>query len=472
MKTTSTAVRRLLREGNPVPGDAFPDAAHHRDGQAALAAILAAPSRTPAHFRLPTARRLSTWKFAIAPTAVAAVLVAIAAVAMSTSTAPQQGSTSRSGTTSQPPAGLATLVADLTARPSAQSADAVTVLRQLAAAAATQPAVPLGPVEYSDMKSWGLDGSLHYNLDYVSHETQTSQQWMASDGSSLWYFIVPGGRYEPGTIPIQRNGPSPAGKARFAWYDPAKLPVSITALRDHLIDGPDTRGIHGSGSSISCTVTGSLGISSSGSSGGISSSGSSGGTSVSSSGSSSASATGSSGGTPAPGSGKPSCHRISVPVSDRDTDAIVYNTEDLMNEEPLPPAVRASLLQVLADSAAQGLSNAHFIDMGTATDRTGQAGVAIGYQAPDTSGPLGDQSHLEVLVFSPRTGALLGDEDAYCRQPADISPAAGDCAPEAYDQVLQVKAVPSIPPTRRSHQSHPGRHRVPRRPPPGKASTR
>ena len=41
MKTTSTAARRLLREGNPVPGDAFPDAARDADGQAVLAAILA-----------------------------------------------------------------------------------------------------------------------------------------------------------------------------------------------------------------------------------------------------------------------------------------------------------------------------------------------------------------------------------------------------------------------------------------------
>jgi hypothetical protein len=141
-----------------------------------------------------------------------------------------------------------------------------------------------------------------------------------------------------------------------------------------------------------------------------------------------------------------SCRNVPGPVLDPATQAIVFGSEDLMRSEPLPPMVRASLLRVLADSAAQGLPNAHFIDMGTVTDRAGHVGVAIGYESPDSSGPPGTQSHLEVLVFDPVTGALLGDEDAYCKGPASNYPAAGSCTPEGYDQILQVKAVQTIPP--------------------------
>jgi hypothetical protein len=134
-----------------------------------------------------------------------------------------------------------------------------------------------------------------------------------------------------------------------------------------------------------------------------------------------------------------------TPVPDRATNVIVFAAQVLMATEPLPPAVRAALLRVLADSAAQGLANANFIDMGSVTDRAGHAGVAIGYRAPDTSGAPGTQSHLQVLVFDSATGAMLGDEDAYCKGPADAYPAAGTCTPEGYDQILQVKAVPKIP---------------------------
>jgi hypothetical protein len=115
-----------------------------------------------------------------------------------------------------------------------------------------------------------------------------------------------------------------------------------------------------------------------------------------------------------------------------------------MTSEPLPPAVRASLLRVLADSAARGLANAHFVDMGTVTDRAGHAGVAIGYESPE-SGPPGTQTSLQVLVFDPATGALLGQEYADCTGPTSSYPAAGSCTPTSYDQILQVKAVQTIP---------------------------
>jgi hypothetical protein len=302
-----------------------------------------------------------------------AALAGVLAVMLSATSGP------RPGVASQPPdSRFASLVADLIVHPSAHPGDAAAVLRQLADAAAIQPAVPLGPVEYSQVKSWAPDlGPLQYDLNYVSHYTSTYQAWMSTDGSSLGYSTYPAGEtITPGTIRVQQGGPSPAARAFFAWYDPAKLPVSIAALRRHLIDGPPA--IDG------------------------------------------------------------------PPTPPPATQAIVSNSQALMTSEPLPPAVRASLLRVLADSAAQGLANAHFIDMGTVTDRVGHAGVAIGYESPN-EGPPGMQTWLQVLVFDPATGALLGTEDAYCKGPASSYPAAGSCTPDDYNQILQVKAVRTIP---------------------------
>lgn len=114
-----------------------------------------------------------------------------------------------------------------------------------------------------------------------------------------------------------------------------------------------------------------------------------------------------------------------------------------MTREPLPPAVRASLLRVLADSAARNLPNAHFVDMGTVNDRAGHVGVAIGYEAPEYGSP--GTTDLLVLVFNPATGALLGNEYATCNAPSTAYPTNANCNAESYDQILQVKAVQKIP---------------------------
>jgi hypothetical protein len=416
VKTTSTAARRLLHESNPVPSDAFPNAAHDQEGQAVLAAIRASAPVTvtdaPRHPRRSTGRpSIRNWKVAVPAVAMTAALAGLLAVMLTATSGTEPG-------VANPPAdsSFATLVADLTVHPSAHPQGAAAVLRQLADAAARQPAVPLGPAEHSVTKDWGLDlGPLHYNLSYVSHEVSTDYFWLAPDGSNLEYSILPAGEsYVPGTIPVGKAGPSAAGKARFAWLDPARLPVNIAALRQHLITGPPS-GF--TGGRWVCTNAGP------------------------------AYETG--GGDPsAPGgpysaNNEPACGRPG-PFPDPDTKAIETNAQTLMTGEPLPPAVRASLLRVLADSAAQDLPNGHFIDMGTVKDRAGHAGVAIGYQTPD-SGPPGTQSHLEVLVLDPATGALLGDEDAYCTGPSSSYPAAGSCTPEGYDQILQVRAVQKIP---------------------------
>jgi hypothetical protein len=57
------------------------------------------------------------------------------------------------------------------------------------------------------------------------------------------------------------------------------------------------------------------------------------------------------------------------------------------------------------------------------------------------------ESSLEVLVFDPGTGALLGLEYAYCNAPVEAHLATGSCFGTSYDQILEIKAVPSIPAT-------------------------
>ena len=52
-----------------------------------------------------------------------------------------------------------------------------------------------------------------------------------------------------------------------------------------------------------------------------------------------------------------------------------------------------------------------------------------------------------VLVFDPSTGALLGEEYAYCNAPVEAHLATGKCFATSYDQFLQVTAVQSIPAT-------------------------
>jgi hypothetical protein len=57
------------------------------------------------------------------------------------------------------------------------------------------------------------------------------------------------------------------------------------------------------------------------------------------------------------------------------------------------------------------------------------------------------ESSLQVLVFDPDTGALLGVEYAYCNAPVEAHLATGKCFGTSYDQILEVKAIPSIPAT-------------------------
>ena len=407
MKTTTRTARRLLRESNPVPVDRFAGAARSQSGQARLAAILASPATSPQPgdpdgrgrvLRRRPAPARSRWR-AATPAAVA--LTAGLAVTLMLTSGPGPGPGPRAD---QPGGGIASLVADLTAHPRARPGGAAAVFSRLADAAAAQPSPGLGPVEYAESKGWGLDlGTLHYNLSYRSHVTDTQQSWMGPDGASLDVTTYPGGKIPPGIIPVHRSGPSKRGEAAFAWYNPARLPAGEAALRQHLLDRP------GGFLPPVCRPGQAPGGRTEPSSGGNAASG---------------------------GAVSPACQD---PVT-----AIVNTSVELMGGEPLPPAVRASLLRLLADTVRASGPDASFIDMGTVTDRAGHTAVAIGFQTPAAApAPVS----LQVLVFDPATGALLGEEYAYCQGRVGSYPAGGRCFPTSYAQLLQVKAVPAIPAT-------------------------
>jgi len=121
---------------------------------------------------------------------------------------------------------------------------------------------------------------------------------------------------------------------------------------------------------------------------------------------------------------------------------IMSNALEFMGIEPLPPAVRASMLRLMADEAAARVSDARLINMGTVTDRAGHTGIAIGYEIPaGFPAPVS----LQVLIFDPGTGALLGQEFAYCKGKLGAQPADGQCFATSYDQMVQITAVPAIP---------------------------
>lgn len=404
MKTTTLTARRRLRESNPVPGNAFTGAARRPSGQAALAAILTSPVTSPGpggtgrpgrKLAPGPARIGSRWRVAFPAAAITAALAAGLAAALMLTGGPGPDGAPNAGADGS----LVSLVADLTAHPPAHASDAAGVFRRLAAAAASQPSPALGPVEYSKAKVWGLDTGqvqLHYNLSYRSHAIDTDQSWIGSDGSSLLVSTYPGGKIPPGIIPVVRSGPS---RASFAWYNPATLPVGEAAMRQHLLSRPGAfPAICRRGQSSTLPRT--------------------------------------------PGSG--SSAAANGPSCQDPADAIVTNSADLMSSEPLRSAARAALLRVLADAAGASGPHARFIDMGTVTDRAGHTAVAVGYETP-AGAP--EPVSLEVLVFDPATGVLLGEEYAYCRGQVGSQPTDGSCFPASYDQLLEVKAVSSIPAT-------------------------
>jgi hypothetical protein len=418
MKITTSTARRLLREANPAPDDAFLNAAQDTRLRGILGSSgdsdivdfgMSQGAGTPAGRRRWHPEPLRPrWRAAIPAVTLTAAVAATLALVLLLSGNPVPGNPVPGSppTPEQAASGtLVELVANLTAHPSASQGDASAELRTLAGIAAAQPApAALGPVEYSTAESWGLDlGTTHYGLSYRSHDTNTQESWMGSDGAYLGVETWPGGKIPPGIIPVQRSGPSTQGAAGFAmWYDPAKLPASEPAMRQHL-----------------------LGL---------------------------------------------ECLHFECSSGDA-TSQIVTGAQTLMGSEPLPPAARAAILRVLADTAANPGSHQAFFDLGSVTDRAGHQAVAIAYEkqqdltttqgaAPGgpgvsivTQGSTGKsrlpanfmESSLVVLVFDPGTGALLGEEYAYCNAPVEARLATGSCFATSYDQFLEIKAVQSIP---------------------------
>jgi hypothetical protein len=496
MKMTTGTARRLLRKVNPAPDNTFADAAQDPSGQATLMAILDGDTSDiidfgPSHgIDAPASRRRRLplparprWRAAAPAAVLTAALAATLAVVLLVTGNPapvnQPGAGQIAGGT------LVELLANLTAHPSASQDDASAELSRLAAAAAAQPApAALGPVEYSKAESWGLDlGTTHYGLSYISHQSNLDENWAGSDGASLEVRTWPGGKVPPGNIPVGRSGPSARGAASFArWSDPAKLPTSESLMRQHLIgmscdialqcsqnppsgivtsayglmaseplppsaraailrvlaataaspgpgrafydlgsvsdraghqgvaiayeygNGTPTQGgapgssctttkTPGGGTVVACGVSGSASVSASGSSGSPSATPSgSARPSGSTPGSASVSASGSSGSPSAPPSGA--------------------------SPAPSSPSPTPSATSPSPSGSGSTFDPSTFME-----------------------------SSLLVLVFAPSTGALLGVEYAYCNAPVQARLATGKCFATSYDQILEIKAVQSIPAT-------------------------
>jgi len=123
----------------------------------------------------------------------------------------------------------------------------------------------------------------------------------------------------------------------------------------------------------------------------------------------------------------------------------------LMASEPLPPAVRATILRLMSGVVAKPPANTSFIDLGAVTGPGGRRGIAIGdvhpeYQGERGYGKPGAPSSLTVDIYDPATGALIGTEFTSCKGPATAQNANAICAADAYVQYLQIKAAGSVPP--------------------------
>ncbi|HEV2371344.1 MAG TPA: hypothetical protein VGS19_04165 [Streptosporangiaceae bacterium] len=113
----------------------------------------------------------------------------------------------------------------------------------------------------------------------------------------------------------------------------------------------------------------------------------------------------------------------------------------LMETEPLPPDVRASMLRLMATAMARPSAQVSYLDLGAVTDRAGRQGVAIASLSRPVSAP----GALVVYVFDRHTGALVGQEDAHCRALVTAWTATRDCSPGDYVEYLQIKAVHTVP---------------------------
>jgi len=337
-----------------------------------------------------------------------------------------------------------TLDVFLTVHPQAHPGDAAAVLRRLAARAAAQPARALGPVEYSSNRKWDFVGNnIPRNLNYFSRKSVTNQAWDAVSGASAIHIV----RNSDGKV-FTSSYPATRWSAQMgAWINPATLTDSPLALRRRLLYPPGL-----AKTSWEATYTerfrnrhGKLGP-------------------------------------PQEIATAASASRLDIVKDIRSYKKLAHTYDDVitnvqihkvgpfgyltwqvvfvsnairfMSGEPLSPAVHSTMLEVLAQIAANPGRGYTYVDMGTATDHLGRTGVVIGQEQANSAGSqfVGVQS----LIFDPRTGALLDVANAQCKIPMGAIPkATGQCVPTNYTEFNLPKAVPAIP----RYQAHiPGRY--------------
>lgn len=116
----------------------------------------------------------------------------------------------------------------------------------------------------------------------------------------------------------------------------------------------------------------------------------------------------------------------------------------VVETEPLPPGVHAAIFRLLAGVAASPGRGYRVVDIGTATDRLGRTGVAIGFEVQ--GGTLPGLQDVVILIFDPGTGAVLDNTGGICKiKMGSIPRQRGNCVPGDYDQYNVIKAVPRLP---------------------------
>jgi hypothetical protein len=445
MKATTDASRRL-RQSNPVPNDAFRDAASDSLGLSAFADIIIGPAPVtagraqaskPAGRSRSLAGRLS-WRFAVPGVAAVAAAAMAVAVTSSGAAAPHQPGGGR----------VYRLDAFLSVHPAAGPRDAAAVLRLLAARAAMQPAQPLGPVEFSSKREWEDVGDrLPRDFNNLIRNSYSDEAWDAISGATA--------------VRIVRNSDGKAFAGRYlepgdpalaAWSNPATLPSSPGALRERLLHEPQ---YHPPGRWLVLDPAQSDFVAYVGKA-------------QVSLGNKKTQARRAAAGQAQKPHGKEALPPLELVFTSKSQaeqylsqhkhahfvdqfpdntpwQALVFgNAFSFMTGEPLPPAVRATMFELMAEIAASPWSGQKFVNLGTATDRLGRTGLAIAAEQADSAGP--DLVGVGTTIFDPRTGAILDTADAQCKIPfGSIPTAQAQCAPTDYTEYGAPRAVPSIP---------------------------
>jgi len=443
MKTTTEAAARLMRASNPVPPDAFAGAADDKLGHAAFEAITTTaptdkraashPGRIKARpGARPRAGARTSGRRLVVPAVVAAATLATV-VAVNGAGGPQGPEAAPTGLirpgsdrTYQLAGFFRQLDAVFRAHPATAHGNAAAVLRQLAARAAAQPAPALGPVMYTARRLWEYVGSYTpRNLNYFSRDYSYEQAWNAADGASADNIT----EYLNGKVKVYASSypPPDTWPAQITnWANPAALPTGPAALRQYLLDSPYTPAALRYLRFVTLPATQAAPPRS---------------RLITNWGDGTVTyATWPPGHPPHGDVGAPdSVHNPNGPRVIIYTDAV-----GLMGAEPLPPAMRGSLLRLVAGIAANPGPGRRWVDLGTITDRLGRTGVAVASEQGNFNGP--HTLELNVMIFDRQTGALLDTSNAGCAINIGAIPTArGECVPYDYTELVAVKAVRQVP---------------------------